>query len=274
MPFITTFHDLRYPYLFPKAGLLRPWIVRQLAYRSDGVIVTDPADQHELEKLGLRHLTRIPIGANLQPSGTISEEQRVKIRRAAGAGDNDLLVAHFGFINATKGIDTLLRAVALAKDVPVKVMMIGERLGASDPTNVTYLQQMEDLAAEMNIPLYWTGYLNEADTEAYFAAADVVALPFKDGASLRRGSLQAALAFGCCIVTTEPSQAIPEFENALLTIPPDNPDALAGSFARLYADSTLRDSLRRNAKTAAQHFRWDAITAQILDFYERVLRTN
>ncbi|MFW5748744.1 MAG: glycosyltransferase, partial [Chloroflexota bacterium] len=36
-PLVTTFHDLLVPYLFPKAGPLRPAIVRRLARRSAGV---------------------------------------------------------------------------------------------------------------------------------------------------------------------------------------------------------------------------------------------
>jgi glycosyltransferase involved in cell wall biosynthesis len=273
IPFITTFHDLRFPYLFPKAGVLRPWIVGQLARRSDGVIVTDRADEHELGKLSLRHLVRIPIGANLQPSAAASPERQMAIRRAAGAGEGDLLVAHFGFVNASKGIDTLLRGIHLVtgRGMPVKLMMIGERVGASDPTNYAYLQTIESLAADLGISLYWTGYIKEEDSGDYFAAADVVALPFKDGASLRRGSLQAALAFGCCIVTTHPNEDIPEFTDALLYIPPDDPTALADAFARLHAEPDLRQRLGQNARAAAAQFRWDQITARILAFYETVL---
>jgi glycosyltransferase involved in cell wall biosynthesis len=248
--------------------------VRQLARRSDGVIVTDRADENALAKLSLRHLVRIPIGANLQPGAAASPERKMAIRQAADAGDGDLLVVHFGFVNASKGIDTLLRGSHLAagRGIPVKLMMIGERVGASDPTNDAYLQTIESLAAELGISVYWTGYIEEADSGDYFAAADVVALPFKDGASLRRGSLQAALAFGCCIVTTHPAEDIPEFTDALLYIPPDDPAALADTLARLYAEPALRQALGENARAAAVQFRWDQITARILAFYETVLR--
>ena len=34
IPFVTTFHDLLFPYLFPKAGPLRDWIVMRLAGRN------------------------------------------------------------------------------------------------------------------------------------------------------------------------------------------------------------------------------------------------
>ena len=50
-PFVTTFHDLRHPYLFPKAGPLRDWIVMQLAECSDGVIATNDEDAASLSHL-------------------------------------------------------------------------------------------------------------------------------------------------------------------------------------------------------------------------------
>src|SRR5687768_10025944 len=44
VPVVTTFHDLRHPYLFPKAGKLRDWAVMHLARTSDGCIVTNHED--------------------------------------------------------------------------------------------------------------------------------------------------------------------------------------------------------------------------------------
>ncbi|MFP4324280.1 MAG: glycosyltransferase, partial [Anaerolineales bacterium] len=62
-PFVTTFHDLRFPYLFPKAGPLRPWIVTRLARGSDAAIVINPADARALARRapGLP-VHQIPLG--------------------------------------------------------------------------------------------------------------------------------------------------------------------------------------------------------------------
>ena len=40
----TTFHDLRPPYLFPKAGPLRDYVTHRLARASDAVIGTNGSD--------------------------------------------------------------------------------------------------------------------------------------------------------------------------------------------------------------------------------------
>jgi len=44
IPVVTTFHDLRHPYLFPKAGCLRDRIVMHLAQKSAVAIFTNHED--------------------------------------------------------------------------------------------------------------------------------------------------------------------------------------------------------------------------------------
>jgi glycosyltransferase involved in cell wall biosynthesis len=133
------------------------------------------------------------------------------------------------------------------------------------------------LADELGITPHWTGFVTDADLASFFAAADAVVLPFRDGASLRRTSLQAALIYGCAIITTHPQQswtgatddALPEFTDGqhLLYVPPDDPQSLADAITRLQSDSNLRANLRIGAKSASQQFAWDKIAARVLAFY-------
>src|SRR5690606_49305 len=103
--FVTTFHDLRFPYLFPKAGKLRDWIVMHLAKASDGVIVTNHEDFTSVEHL---HSKMIPIGSNILSKTPIN---LAKLRRKHALEKEDFVISFFGFINHSKGIDTLLHAL-------------------------------------------------------------------------------------------------------------------------------------------------------------------
>jgi len=277
IPFITTFHDLRFPYLFPKAGALRPWVVRQLAQSSAGIIVTNRGDETTLRQYPhMPPIAQIPLGATVAPNsggGGMSAARRADVRRRLGLDDADFVVAHFGFVNAVKGVDTLITALGLAQErgIPARLLMIGERLGASDPTNAAYAQTIDALAAHHGVSPLWTGYID--DPADYFAAADVVALPFKDGASLRRTSLQAALAYACPTITTHPTDdPLPEFTEGvhLRYVPPNDPPALAQVLAHLHTHPQERQALATGARQAAQQFRWDAIAARILAFYQQV----
>ena len=54
----------------------------------------------------------IPIGSNIAPSLPAGYD-REAWRRRWGAGPDDLLLCFFGFVNARKGVDTLLHALAV-----------------------------------------------------------------------------------------------------------------------------------------------------------------
>src|SRR5690606_24795780 len=140
-PVITTFHDLRFPYLFPKAGPVRNWIVRRLARASAGVMATNHEDYDKLERLS-RCAAMIPIGSGVQPE-LPEDYQQQTWRERVGADESTLLVAYFGFINRSKGVETLLHAVRMLVDagLPIRLLMIGDRTGSSDPTNAAYAQE-------------------------------------------------------------------------------------------------------------------------------------
>ncbi len=230
IPVITTFHDLRHPYLFPKAGSLRDWIVMHLAQTSAGVIVTNHEDYERIAHID--HKALIPIGSNIQkplPDNFDKEKWRMQV----GANSNDFLIAYFGLFNQTKGLETLLDSVAdLRRNyIPVRLLVVGGGLGSGDPTNVAYFDSLKTQVKRLGLVsfIHWTGYLeNEADVGAYLAASDVVALPFADGASYRRGSLMAAIQYGCAIVSTTPTTEITAFKNGenMLLVPRDDKNAL------------------------------------------------
>ena len=90
--------------------------------------------------------------------------------------------------------------------------MIGERVGASDATNFSYLQRVEAAIAEhgLNGRVQWTGHQLDEEVAADFNAIDVLVMPYEDGMSMRRSTLTAALANGCAIVTTHPQAPTPE----------------------------------------------------------------
>jgi glycosyltransferase involved in cell wall biosynthesis len=276
LPFVTTFHDLRYPYLFPKAGTFRPWIVRRLAQESTAVITTNDEDAAQLQNVHLHSI--IPIGSNL--AAGISDEVARATLRTRWAKPDEFLIGYFGLINRTKGVDTLVEALKQLRAcaIPCRLLIVGGTEGASDPNNAAYMNELRAQIAADNLHAYidFTGFLSDTAAANALSVCDVVALPYTDGTSLRRGSLMAALALGCAIVTSIPQQASDTFnegENMLL-VPPNDPTALAGALSRLYQDAALRHKLRQGAASTAQRFAWSKIAQDHLTFFNHVLEAN
>lgn len=273
-----TFHDLKVPYLFPKAGRLRRWVVNELARVSDAAITTNREDFENLKPELALPPTLIPIGSNITPSLPDGYD-RDRERARWGAGPDDLLLCFFGFVNDRKGVDTLLHALQRLDSGPQKIgnpqlLFVGGQTGTSDPTNVAYLAQIETLIDQLGLAhrVHWTGFVPAEQVTASFLAADLCVLPFRDGVSFLHGTLHAALAHGAPILTTQPRVPLPELVNRenIFLVPPEDPQALAEAIVLLAADPDLRHRLGTGAQNLSERFRWDKIAAQTLDLYRAI----
>ncbi|CUS02569.2 putative Glycosyl transferase group 1 [Candidatus Promineifilum breve] len=273
-PTVVTFHDLKTPYLFPKAGGLRERMVRDLARRARGVIATNAADQRRLVEWGVSAARQIPIGSNIdayRPNHVELEEVRTGLSLPGDA----ILLGYFGFLNETKGADALIEALAQLDD-RYHLVFIGGQTGASDPdNNQTFLaglrQQIERLGVAGRV--HWTGFLSPQRVSTYLVAADMMVMPYRDGVSPRRGTLMAVLAHGRPLITTAPVEATPEFRHGdnMWLVSPDDPQGLADAIAALAAAPSLQARLGEGARELAQAYSWDVIAARTADFLAEVV---
>jgi len=270
-----TYHDLRVPYLFPKAGKrLRTWVTERPAHTADLVIVTNEDDRQQLVDEQV-DAVNIPIGSNIQ-GRVLSPTEWSSRRRSYGYRDDDLVLAYFGFLNRSKGGLTLVRTLhRLAQSHSnVYLLMIGEQVGASDVTNFAYLQEVQALIRKLGLErrVQWTGNQPDNEVAADLNACDVLLMPYADGASLRRGTLMAGLANGCAIVTTTPATPLPELVDGrdVLYVPPENDHALAAAVERVAGDPGLAAQLRQNARVSSAQFGWDAIARAHVALYTKM----
>ncbi len=188
---VVTFHDLRVPYLFPKAGSLRWRSILALARYSDAVIVTNVEDEQVLGKaLGLREsglgesgigesgdlvlrvlipdspspdslspdslspdsLTCIPLGSNVEPQPPANYD-RGHWRTRLGITEGTLLLAYFGFLSESKGGEDLVLALdrLVRKGYDAHLLMIGGQVGDVDPTNRAYADRVRSLVQKHDL---------------------------------------------------------------------------------------------------------------------------
>lgn len=256
-PLVTTLHE--YHVELPSAR-----ITTELARRSRVVIANDARNASRcLEEAGrpAEHLwwsgTNVPAP---DPSwGLIPEPGSV---------------VTFGFIHAKKGLDLVHDALALLKPnrPDLHWRIIGPFEPGSDPHHA-------DLLARFGAGGDWVEFtggfrdLDDRRLRTILGRAQAMLLPFVDGASPRRGTLQAAWAAGMPVVTTPPEPDEPTIvdgENCLLVREP-TPEAWAAAVARLLDDPALAARLRAGSLAAAEHYGWDRLADLHIAMYEGIL---
>ncbi len=275
---VFTFHDLDAPYQPWLRGPLRQLAMRAGERRCDGFVATNAADFKQLlaqrpgPPAARYHL--IPIGPNILKNPS-KRDSRPDLRRRLGAGPQTLLVSHFGLLNQSKGLQDLLPAIKLLREQgrDVRLVLVGGTTGSSDKTNLAFADSIRRKVEELGLSdqVIETGFLEPTDVSDHLLAADVCALPYRDGASFRRGTLMAALEHGLPILTTRPAEDdLIDGVNVRLT-EPANPIGLARALDDLADDAVLRRRLGLEAAKLGKRFSWNSIAEKHQSLYLELL---
>jgi glycosyltransferase involved in cell wall biosynthesis len=277
---VTTFHDLRIPYLFPKAGPLRWQSILAQARFSDAVICTNPADVATLRRSRwatpypwVGHIHEIPLGNNVAVAPPPGYD-RTAWRTALGIGPQGVVLAYFGFLNESKGGEDLIAVLdqLCRQGIDAYLLMIGGDIGDSDPSNVAYAQRVKAAIAARNLSerIIFTGYVDLAAVSANMLAADLAVMPYRDGVSFRRTTLIALLKHGLPIISTHPPSPLPQITDGvnMLLAAPGDVTGLTQQALRVADDPPLRQRLQAGAIALSQPFDWSTVAAATNRVYE------
>lgn len=280
VPVVVTFHDLKVPYLFPKAGATRWWLVKLLARRADGAIATNAEDFARLQQaLPTQRLRSVPIGSNI-PNRPPDGYDRAIERARWAVGKADVLIGFFGFLNRSKGAEELVQALSTVTrgGVPAHLLLIGGQVGSSDPENRLCANEIGRWIRDLGLldRVKETGFIGPEQVSAALLATDFCVLPYRDGVSFRRGSLQACLTHGRAIISTAPAIPVPEVRDSvnMVLAQPRDPHSLAEAMIRLATEPALRARLERGASELSQLFTWERIGRETASFLAEVRRSG
>ena len=201
---------------------------------------------------------------------------------------NHFLLAYFGYVDYTKGVETLLQAVQLVTKQAgnVRLVMIGGGRGTAKTALdqrgefvASYAREMQSLSERLGIvdKVTWLPGYSSGSQEAsmYLYAADVCVLPFDQGVILSRSSLAAAAAHGLPIITTRGEHLESPFrdgENVFLCRPKD-PEELAQAIISLMMNPKLIQDLRNGAcQLGEDWFSWDKAVARTIGTFQKERR--
>jgi len=177
----------------------------------------------------------------------------------------------FGLINALKQLDIVAEAVerVVAARPDVTWRITGPFAPESNPLHAELARRLAHHA------IAFTGGTPGIDRRlrTWLAQAEVMLLPYADGAAMRRTSLTAAWAFGLPVITTPPTAeepAIVDGENCLL-VAPEDVEAWTRAIQRVLEDTALAEGLRQGSLRTARQFGWEPLAARTLELYDRLL---
>jgi glycosyltransferase involved in cell wall biosynthesis len=221
----------------------------------------------------------VPVGANVAAPEIAYKPDSVSAHREAlGLPQAEHYVSHFGFVDSSRDIDTLLEAVRRLREKgrDVRLIMIGGTEPAPTQDLSDHQQRFRaDIAArarKLGEAVIWTGYCPDDAVTKYFLASDCTVLPFHRN-TFGRTSLAAALQHGVPVITTASGPRalfLRHRENAML-VPADRPGRLVAALEEVLGSADLRARLGRGALEAAEWYRWERVAAMSVATYREAV---
>lgn len=245
---------------------------------ADRLIAATPAEEAQFQWLyraDMSKVVTIPPGVDLERFHPIPSDEA---KQTVGIPIRDKNIVFAGRIEPLKGIDTLLRAMALIQKCQpeaiqgVCVAIIGGDPWADDPDDE--MKRLQAMRQELNIHNLVT-FLGAKDQNVlpnYYAAAEMVIMP-SHYESFGMVALE-AMAMGTPVIASEVGGLAFLIKDGVngFHVPTRDPEALAERIHTLLVDTTCREQLSRQARENAQQYAWPRIADRMMKTYGEVLR--
>lgn len=200
-----------------------------------------------------------PVRVHPHPSYEIFSQGAPSREEARRALDLDgRVILFFGYVRPYKGLEDLLRALTLARpDAWDRLVVVGEFY---DPPE-RYRPLLSDPKLHDRVRVV-NRYVPNEEVARYFAAADVVALPYREATG--SGIAQVAFGAGVPVIATRTGGLEDVVEEGVsgLLVPTRDPAALARAIERFF-DERMGERLRGGVQAARRRFSWDALADAI-----------
>lgn len=242
-------------------------------YRSAGALIV----HGQVARRRLRALLGAsgpPVEVIPMPADPVTEPvDRAAARLRLGIVPEQPLVVFLGHVRPYKGLDLLLQAWPMVRErLPTARLMVRGAVAGGPRALASWKRRVDAAGGPAAVDLQ-AGYLPRAARDAVFAAADLVALPYRD--IDMSAVLAAARGRGRAVVAT----AVGGLPEALaagggLLVPSLDTAALAAGIAGLLLDAAWRRRLEAEALAAAAAWTWDDAARATAAVYARMARPH
>ncbi|MDQ3399750.1 MAG: glycosyltransferase [Chloroflexota bacterium] len=262
---------------------IRITLERAAVRESAAIVAASDIEADELRTLydaDDRSLWIIPCGVDPTVFRPI---RQADARVATGRDQCERLILFVGRIEQIKGIDVLLKALALLfrrrpdMRADTCLLVIGGALDADSGEGETEkIEELRRLVREnaMEANVDFVGSRDQTQLAQYYAAADLCAVPSLTE-SFGLVALE-AMACGTPVVATRVGgmQTVVEHGESGLLVPAGDDAALAEAIARVLTDHRLRVHLAHGARSRAERYTWQAVGDRIVELYDTVLERH
>ena len=258
----------------PQERIAGEYRVMQIA---DQLIAATPAEEEQLINLYEADPTKIsiiPPGVDLNRFQPI-DKKTAKRRVGIPCGDANILFA--GRIEPLKGVDTMLRAMALLQQrCPAAVENCCMAIVGGDPwaddldDEMARLQQLRN-DLDIHDLVVFLGAKDQEILPNYYAAAEMVVMP-SHYESFGMVALE-AMAMGTPVIASEVGGLAHLVQDGQtgFHVPSRDPEALADRIFTLLSNPHCREYLGNNAREYAKKYSWTNIVERMMQEYEQVL---
>ncbi len=185
---------------------------------------------------------------------------KAQAREKLGLGREEKLLLFFGFVRKYKGLSYLLEALPaiIAALDDVRLLIVGD----FDGDRASYQEVIDRLGIGAYITIV-DGYIPDREVEPYFAACDLVVLPYES--ATQSGVVQIAYGFEKPVVVTDVGglpDIVTDGETGYV-VEAQNPGALADAVVRYFTEGK-QEQIEKNIADEAYRFSWDRM-GEIVD---------
>jgi D-inositol-3-phosphate glycosyltransferase len=249
---------------------------------ADAIIAATQAEKSQLEFLyqtNSKKIHIIPPGVNTSRFYPIAKDEAKSV---INIPVDQQMILFVGRIEPLKGLDVLLRALAILKDsgllscCPHYLAVIGGDTDISEPEMNVEMAHLQDLRKELCLEdlVVFLGKRSQDTLPYYYSAAEVVIMP-SHYESFGMVALE-AMACGTPVIASQVGGLAYLIQDNVtgFVVPDDEPEGLANKISMLLQDKNLREKFGRQGAEYAKDYSWENIADKVIDIYQNIFALN
>lgn len=239
------------------------FLTKQVIRKGDAFIVHSKSEEKDLMSIKPDAMYRVnphPTYSAFRMEGMTKEQAREKLQKRP----DERLLLFFGFVREYKGLKHLLKAMPEIRDKlgNIKLMIVGSFGDDKDQ----YMQLIREEQIEDCIEVE-DGYVANDEVEKYFAACDLVVLPYES--ATQSGIVQIAYGFEKPVVVTDVG-GLPDIVADGKTgyvVEAGKSERVADAVIRFFEEDKAEE-MQGYVKQEAYRFAWDRMREKIEELME------